>query len=150
MVVVFVAHDIGSADKRNYILETQKGTVKTFLQAGAPIYNVQEYILKNTNKTDKVLVVPEGAIINFLTDRKTDNLYHNLDPLYYFGAFKEDDIINNFTKNPMDYIVVFPIDMTEFGSKYFCDYATRFCEMINSDYNLVEEKNEVKIYKRKN
>ena len=50
----------------------------------------------------------------------------------------------------MDYIIVFPIDMTEFGSKYFCDYATRFCEMINSDYNLVEEMNEVKIYKRKN
>ena len=150
LILVFASFDINSADKRNYILETQKGNVKTFLQAGAPIYNVQEYILKNTNKTDKVLVVPEGAIINFLTDRRTDNLYHNLDPLYYLGAFKEDDIINNFTKNPMDYIVVFPIDMTEFGSKYFCDYAIRFCEMINSDYNLVEEMNEVKIYKRKN
>ena len=96
------------------------------------------------------MVVPEGAIINFLTDRKTDNLYLNLDPLYYLGAFKEDDVINNFTKNQMDYIIIFPIDMTEFGSKYFCDYATRFCEMINSDYNLVEEMNEVKIYKRKN
>ena len=150
LIMVFASNDIGSADKRNYILETPKGTVKTFLQAGTELYDVQEFVLKNTKETDKILVVPEGAIINFLTDRKTDNLYHNLDTLYYLGAFKEDEIIYNFTKNPMDYIVVFPTDMTEFGSKYFCDYATRFCEMINSDYNLVEEMSEVKIYKRKN
>ena len=150
LIVVFASNDIGSADKRNYILQTQKGTIKTFMQAGVPIYDVQDYILKNTKETDKIMVVPEGAIINFITNRKTDNLYHNLDPLYYLGAFKEEAIINNFTKKPMDYIVIFPIDMTEFGSKYFCDYATHFCEMINSDYNLVEEMNEVKIYKRKN
>ena len=150
LIVVFSANDIGSANQRNYLLETQKGAVKTFLQAGVPLYDVLQYVLKNTKETDKIMVVPEGAIINFLTDRKTDNLYLNLDPLYYLGAFKEDDVINNFTKNQMDYIIIFPIDMTEFGSKYFCDYATRFCEMINSDYNLVEEMNEVKIYKRKN
>ncbi|MBQ8886321.1 MAG: glycosyltransferase family 39 protein [Candidatus Gastranaerophilales bacterium] len=150
LILVFASHDINSVNKRNYLLETSKGNVYTVLQAGIPIYNVAEYINKNTKKEDKVLVVPEGAIINFLTDRKTDNLYHNLDPLYYLGAFGEDDVMNNFTKNPMDYIVVFPIDMTEFGSKYFCDYAIHFCEMINSDYNLVEEIDEVKIYKRKN
>ena len=150
LILVFASFDINSADKRNYVLETKKGNVKTFLQAGTQIYDVQEYVLKNTKETDKIMAVPEGAIINFLTDRRTNNLYHNLDPLYYLGAFNENDIINNFTKNQMDYIIVFPIDMTEFGSKYFCDYAIRFCEMINTDYNLVEEMNEVKIYKRKN
>lgn len=150
LIFVFMFHDITCVSKRNYILETPKGSIKTIVEDGLPIYLTTDYILKNTDESDKILVVPEGTFINYLTNRKSDNLYHNLVPLYYTDTFGEDVVLKNFSSKPMDYIIVFPTDMSEYGSKYFCDYAIRFCEMIDNDYNIVEEHSDVKIYKRKN
>lgn len=150
LIFVFMCHDINCVNKRNYVLETPKGNVKTLLEVGLPLYSASDYILKNTKETDRIFIAPEGTFINFLTDRKSENLYHNLVPLYYNDTFGEEQVIKTFTENPMDYILVFPTDMSEYGSKYFCDYAIRFCEMIDNNYNLVEELSDVKIYKRKN
>lgn len=150
LIFVFIGYDVNSVNKRNYLLKTPKGNIKTILQVGLPLYSASDYILKNTKYTDKIFVAPEGTFINFITDRKSENLHHNLVPLYYNDTFGEDEVMRAFSVNPMDYILIFPTDMTEYGSKYFCDYALRFCEMIDNDYILVKEVDEVKIYKRKN
>lgn len=150
LIFVFIGYDVNSVNKRNYLLKTPKGNIKTTLQVGLPLYSASDYILKNTKDTDKIFVTPEGTFINFITDRKSENLHHNLVPLYYNDTFGEDEVMSAFSVNPMDYILIFPTDMTEYGSKYFCDYAVRFCEMIDNDYILVKEVDEVKIYKRKN
>ncbi len=150
LILVFLCRDFESLKYKNYKLETAKGTIYTFIRDGKIIKQVSDYLIKNSNKTDKVLVLPEGAIINFLTDRKSDNLYHNLVPLYYKDTFGDERVLKHFRENPADYYVILPINTLEYGYTDFCSYAINFCEMIEENYELAEYKSGIKIYKRKN
>ena len=129
---------------------TEKGEIYTYTKDGQPIKQVTDFILQNTKKEDKVVILPEGSIINFLTDRKGDNTYYNLNPLFYIDVFGEDKILNHFEQNPPEYFVLLPIDNIEYGYRIFGrDYAKNFNERILKNYNLVQDKNQIKIFKRK-
>ena len=39
---------------------------------------------------DSVVIMPEGSFINYITDRKGDNYYYNLSPLFYNDVFGEE------------------------------------------------------------
>ena len=95
-------------------------------------------------------MLPEGCFINFITERKGDDFYYNLSPLFYNDVFGEKRIINYFKENPPEYFVILPINNIEYGSRYFgIDYAQNFYEMIINNYDIVEQKNNTKIFKRK-
>ncbi len=150
LILFFADKDFSSLSERNYLLETEKGNIYTYKKDGMPIKNISEYIINNTQKADTVLVLPEGAMINFITGRKSDNHYHSLIPLYYLDILKEKNILTHFEENKPEYIVITPLSTIEYGYKTFCDYAQNFCEMIENNYSLVQEINRNKIYKRKN
>jgi hypothetical protein len=150
-IFIFAIDDISSLKYKNYFLETKKGNMYTFKRDGMPIKQVSDYILNNTQKNDKVVILPEGSIINFITDRKTDDFYYNLSPLFYNDVFGEEKILQDFTLKMPEFFVILPINNIEYGSSFFgIDYAQNFYEMINNNYNLVENKNNIKILKRKN
>lgn len=156
LIFIFAAKDFSSLKDKSFQLITHKGNINTYFKDGKIIKETYNYLIRNTKETDKVVILPEGAIINFLSDRKTDNLYHNLVPLYYIDTFGEEKVLNNFKENPADYYIILPISTTEYGSKNFCDYAENFCNMINEEYYVVDEffisnkGNYIPIYKRKN
>lgn len=150
LVIIFAYADFNSLKLKTHLLETPKGNVYTYSKDKMMMEIPINFIINNAKKDDKVLVVPEGAFINYATDKETDNQYINLDPLYYLDTFNEEEVINHFTTNNiMDYIVILPISTTEYGYRNFCSYAQRFCEMIDNEYKLVEEKDTIKIYERK-
>lgn len=150
LIMLFAYNDFTSLEYKNYNLTTSKGNIYTFRKDGEPIKKIADYITKNTKADDKIIILPEGAFINFITDRKSDNFYHTLLPLYYTDTFKEEKIINHFKQNPADYFVILPLSTIEYGSNSFCDYANNFCEMIYNNYNLVQDENNIRIFKRKN
>ncbi len=149
LILFYAYNDFNSLQYKNYLLKTQKGNIYTFRKDGEPIKIVSDYIIQNSKKEDKVVILPEGAFINFITDRKSDNILHNLVPLYYTDTFGENKVLNHYNKYPADYFVIMPLSTIEYGSNYFCDYANNFCEMINNNYSLEQEINNIKIYKRK-
>ncbi len=149
LILFYAYNDFDSLQYKNYLLETPKGNIYTFRKDGEPIKTVSDYIIQNSNEDDKVVILPEGAFINFITDRKSDNILHNLVPLYYTDTFGENKVLNHYEKYPADYFVIMPLTTIEYGSNFFCDYAKNFCEMINNNYSLEQEINNIKIYKRK-
>lgn len=131
-------------------LNTPKGNIKTYLKDYIQNQNSIDFVLKNTKPTDKVVILPEGTFINFTTDRKGDNFYYNLSPLFYNDVFGEERVINHFKENLPEYFIILPIDEIEYGSRFFgIDYAQNFYEMIVNNYKLVEEKNDIKFFRKK-
>lgn len=98
--------------------------------------NIVEYVKENTNPTDKVVVFPEGMIINFLANRQSDGFYNSMLPLYV-ETFKEDKIIEHFNKNKPKMIILNNLNMKDYGFEYICkDYAVDFCEFVQENYDL--------------
>ena len=149
-ILLFLAFDITSLNAKNYELKTEKGHLYTYAKDGIQNETAIDFVLKNTHPTDKVVVMPEGTFINFATDRKGDNFYYNLSPLFYNDVFGEERVINHFKENMPEYFIIVPIDHIEYGSSYFGkDYAQNFYEMIVNNYELVEEKNDIKFFRKK-
>ncbi len=147
---LFVIEDFSSLKYKNYKLETQKGYIYTFKKDGEPIKLISDYILNYTNEHDKVVVLPEGAMINFITDRNSDNFYYTLIPLFYKDTFGEKTVIEHFKNNPTDCFIILPLSTVEYGYNSFYDYAGIFYEMIKNEYNQTAQINGIKIFKRKN
>ncbi len=150
LIMFFAFYDFSSLEYKNYLLQSEKGSIYTFKKDGEPIKIVSDFIVKNTKIEDKIVILPEGLFINFITDRSSDNIFYTLSPLYYTDTFGEDKVIKHYTYNCADYLVILPLSMIEYGSNLFCDYAKSFCEMISKNYSLVFEKDNIRIYKRKN
>lgn len=146
LILFFGTESFLSLQHKNFNLNG----IKTYPKDGRQIKYVCDYINQNTNQTDKIIVLPEGVIINFFTQRKGDDYYYNLNPLFYDDVFKEERILNHFEKNSPEYFVILPLDNIEYGKRFFgIDYAQNFYEMIVNNYELVEEKNNIKIFRKK-
>lgn len=149
-ILLFLTYDFSGLNSLNYQLKTDKGTLQTYLKDGKQNETAINFVQNNTKSTDKVVIMPEGTFINFATDRKGDNFYYNLSPLFYTDVFGEERIINHFKENMPEYFIILPIDEIEYGSRFFgIDYAQNFYEMIINNYELVEEKNDIKFFRKK-
>ncbi len=149
-IIIFVSDDFSELKHKNYRLETNKGYIYTYKKDGMPVKYASDFILRSTAGNDKVVIMPEGSFINYITDRKGDNFYYNLSPLFYTDVFKEKNVISHFMKNKPDYFIILPIDNSEYGSAFFgADYAQNFYALIVNNYDLIKEENNIKIFKRK-
>lgn len=97
--------------------------------------NLIYFIKVNTKKTDKIVIFPEGLMINFLTDRPSDGYYNSLIPIY-IDAFGEEKLIKYFESNMPEYIVFNNVDMhKDYYVKNICnDYAFGFCGFVAKNY----------------
>lgn len=111
------------------------------------------YIEKNTKKTDSILILPEGLMVNFLTNRKSDNYYSSLIPLYV-ETFGEKNIINHLKNNKPDYIVFNNFDTSNYYFHNICnDYAFSLCRFVAENYTqkeVIDEGFRYLIFKKKN
>lgn len=113
-----------------------------FIFAGMGSYvktpdKIVSYVKENTKSTDKVVVFPEGMIINFLSHRQSDGFYNSLLPLYV-ETFGEDKIVEHFHANKPEMIILNNLNMRDYGFEYICkDYALDFCGFVQKNYELV-------------
>lgn len=99
-----------------------------------------EYIRNNTAKDAKVVTIPEGAIINFLAERDTDNRYYYLIPVNV-DIFGEQKILEDFKKNPPDYFLMTDLLYSVYKKGDFCAFAPSVCDFVKSDYKPVKKVN---------
>lgn len=150
--VILVGYYLPDIKIKGYPLKTERGVF--YVQNGS--YNSSMQLLKylqiNTKKTDKVVILPEGALINFLADRPTDNYYTSLIPLYV-EVFGDKNLIEHFKKTKPEYIVFNNWDTHDYYFKYICkDYAVPFCNYVAQNYRLetfISDQLNYLIFKRK-
>lgn len=94
------------------------------------------YFMKSVDKDKTVLILPEGAMFNYLADRKTNLKYYQLLP-NHIETLKEDLIVDDLTKTPPDYILISDIDYSIYGTPLFCkDFGFKICDFTVKNYNL--------------
>lgn len=116
-----------------YLLKTNFGTIYTSEKNQKIFGLILDFVQKNTDKQDKIVVLRESSIVNFLTNRKTDDFYNHFEQIS-FEAFGEKKIINHYTENRPDYFILFT---SETDSEAFCNgYAKSTCNWIVKNYKL--------------
>ena len=97
-----------------------------------------KYINENTSEKDKILVLPEGQMINFLCGRKTDMNLHMLDRLYYeaLGEEKSAELLKN---NNYNYIIIVQgYGLDNFEKPYLYTEKNSVTEFINQNYESIQ------------
>lgn len=118
-------------------------TVKGIIYDKKDIANVYNQTIERINNTttdkDTILMLPEGPMINFLTDRKTNNKYYHLLP-NHISALKENKIVDDLTKNPPEYIMVESLSYSSYGKEYFgINFGKEIFNFIIQNYSLQEK-----------
>jgi hypothetical protein len=124
----------------SYPVSTNRGTIYTFEKNAETTNSLIGGLTSSNVKT--AVIYPEGLIINFLTDIKSEDYYNSLLPLY-FESFGEDKFINVVKKSAPDVIVLTNQSMSEYGVDFICDnYAQSFCAELQENYALLDDIND--------
>lgn len=116
----------------------EKTVLYAFKRVAIPYNNTIDWIIKNTNQNDTVLVLPEGLFINYITKRPTNPKYYHLIP-NHISALGEDNIVEDLSKNLPDYFVLNNASYIAYGAEYICkDFGYKICKLIDDNYNLVQ------------
>lgn len=140
LLLAFFIWFINNAEFYNIknLISTSKGEICTYSQLAKSTNELISFITKNTNQNDRVVIFPEGLMINFLTDRKSDDYYNSMLPLYT-ESFGEEKIVEHFENNKPEYFILTNENMKDYGFNNICnDYAFELCTFINTNYDNVK------------
>ena len=140
LIIVSINTLIGFSINRFYLsgkISTPKGTIYTTeitaIATDSVIAGLEQ------NKPDKVLIYPEGLIINFLSNTKSSGYYNSLLPIYS-ESFGDKKFIENIDKLKPEYIILTNLDMTEYGKPHVGDdYAQEVKQYIFDNYQIIDE-----------
>lgn len=128
----FFVNAVKIGEKPLYPVVTDRGTIMV-----RSVFKSQNEFIKfikaNTPVDAKIVSVPEGAIINFLSERNSDNFYYYLIPVNV-QVFGEKKILADFKKNMPDYFIMNNVPYTPFNVGNFCSYASKICDFIEKEY----------------
>ena len=126
------------AGTMNTKINSSKGSVYVSENYAKTINDTLDYINQNVPKDKTLLVMEEGLIFNYLTDRKTDLKYYALIP-HIIDTFGEEKIISEISKNPPDYVFITNnIYPTKLGGKFGIDYAKQITAYVFDNYEYVQ------------
>ena len=86
-------------------ISTPKGTIYTQRTLAESVNTLLGYVDKKFDKNADFVIFPEGLIVNFLAERKSEDFYNSLLPLYV-ETFGEENIVDYFRQNKPDYIIL--------------------------------------------
>ena len=149
---VFGLKNAESLGVKNVKIQTEKGVFYTNSAYGNSINDLIKYLQNNTASSDRVVVYPEGLIVNFLANRDSDNKFYSLIPLYV-ETFGEELIAKRFDYVKPKYIVISNYNTSNYYySSFGQDYAGNLYKYIVNNYTYekgIGENLRFSIYKRK-
>ncbi len=137
-------------------LKTNKGTIYMSQEKVKFYGNTLKYIEDNIPKDAKLLVLPEGMIFNFISDRKADMHCFMMDRPYH-EAWGEQQALEILKKADYPYIIIAKgVILSNFGLNYLYDpdaslSANYIFENYSKVYKEVEDNNpqsNIAIYKK--
>lgn len=119
-------------------INTHKGEIvipKVFKNSTIDII---DYISKNTKESEKVLILAEGTLINYITNRKSDNfLYYLIPP--NTEIFGNDFIIKKIQEKKIDYIITTNIQYPWYNEKSFMTgWGNKYLNLIQEEYKQID------------
>ena len=137
----------------NFKISSDLGTIYVDQDYYEPLKSTLDYVDKKVGKDETVLLLPEGNIINFLSQRKVDMKCFMMDRLYHdgYGEEKARDMVANTNS---DYIIIFEgFDLFDFYAPYlYQEDQTVLFKYIKSHYkavrNLHYDYGDITIYKK--
>lgn len=137
---------------KNHLINTNRGKIYVNSYYYKPTLELINYIKTHTKKTDKIVILPEGALINFLTERESDDYFISMIPPYA-EIFGDKHIIKHFQKANPKYIVINNWNTQDYYLSSICDnYAIGFCNFVKKNYTkekVISDKFEYTIYRLK-
>lgn len=140
LICIFSTKLISKIYTNNFILKTPKGNIYTSDSYSRILNDTIDYINKNTDKNDTILALPEGTLINFLTDRKVDMHCFMMDRLYH-DAYGEENARNIIAKTNSDYILLIEdFDLNNFSKPYLYHPKSSLSgKYIAENYDIVKK-----------
>lgn len=124
-------------DKSTVKIATKNARFYTDIR-GYPILEAIEEIEKHSSVGETLAVLPEGVMLNFLTQRKNPTPYINFMPPE-LALFGESNMLNAFQANPPDYIVLTNKPLEEYGFQGVgIDIGVELYQWIENNYVLVK------------
>lgn len=157
--LVYLLSNLNFAYKRNiYPVSTKKGSIYTTESWGKSIDKTINFVKNNVAENDSFVVMPEGILLNFLTDRNSGSFFDSFTP-YYVEIF-EDEIIRDLKLKKPEYIFISNQNSNDYGFAIFGkNYAENIVDYIENNYNYIKKIGEahpenrnltIKIYRIKN
>ena len=117
-----------------YPVKSSKGTLYTTYISSDITNTVVNFVKFVADKDDAVLMLQEGSIINFLSDRKADMHSFMIDRLYY-DALGDDKAMELIKQGNYKYLMLSDIDVSGFERTYLYERdANRFVMYIYENY----------------
>lgn len=151
--IILNFHNIFSLKEKKILISSNKGQIYTSKTPGEATEKLINYININTKSSDTLVILPEGAMINFFTNRNTDNYIMSLIPVYV-ETFGEENIIKHFQKTKPEYFIINGWNTSDYYFRQMCiDYSNIFCNFVMSSYTQVKKIDEgdfiYTVFKRK-
>ena len=124
---------------KNKLISTSKGKLyieKEFYNTTSKLF---DFIHKNSNRTDKILILPEGMMINFLSI--INKMTHTQTLKYFYMhsgiLFHKYTIPFHYQNNMPNYIIFTSWNSKDYYFSMICDdYMKPFCEFVKKEYFL--------------
>ena len=144
ILIIFYVNNFGILLKETsypLITNSHKGSIYTDRNIAKILNQAFRFIEKNIDKNASILVLYEGNIINYFSDRKVDLHCFMMDRLYHdaYGEEKAKDMIK---KTNSDYIIITKWDVHEntFDPKFlYYKNSTASAKYIYDNYDIIFE-----------
>src|SRR5262249_39578064 len=107
--------------------------------AGSALQVALAWMDKNTPQNATLAVLPEGAIVNYLSRRHSPTRYLDWD-LAQIAAFGQEKMTADFENSSPDYVVLVHRDSLDFAVKYFGQeqrFGLKLLQWIEANYEPV-------------
>lgn len=120
----------------NMKVSVPKGTIYTNYEDGNAVLELLGYL--KYKKVKDVVIYPEGLLLNFLSDTKSDDYFNSLIPLYE-EVFGDERFIDYFAQKRPEYFVLANLNMKDYYYELIAvDYAIPFCKFLAAAYDPIE------------
>lgn len=127
-----------------YEIKSEKGNIYVAEKGLDEVINNVILFLDEIEDDKTVLILPEGHMFNYLTNKKTNPLYYQLLP-NHIETLGEDNIIKDLDKNRPDYIILTSTDYAIYGTPFFSvDFGLKISDFVYKNYEFI------KIFSNKN
>ena len=121
---------------KNDVIKTSYGKIDVTQSEKLLLQPLVDYIGKNLDDSDKLVVLGNAPLLNFLTNKDSIPFYSHYDEAIA-GAYGSERIINGYRKYKPDYFVVFEGEKNKQNG--YCDtYGKNICKWINENYTTVK------------
>ncbi len=135
---LFISYEANNIKNINNLvnIETSKGSIKIPAIYKNSTNELIAYITKNTEENEKILILAEGTLINYLTERNSDNdLYYLIPPNN--DIFGNKYIENKLLTNNIDVIITTNIQYPWYNEKSFTTgWGKEYIQTLEKRYKL--------------